>query len=71
MADSASLSTTSHLVSHSLREVEGALRGVLETVSEREARVKGKKSDTGHARNLERFYVACRFRTPIQLLRHG
>jgi len=48
MADPASLGTTSHLVSHLLREVEGAFRGVLETVSEREARLQGKKSDAEH-----------------------
>ena len=48
MADPASLGTTSHLVSHCLREVESALCAVLETVSEREARLKVKNSDNGH-----------------------
>ena len=48
MHDPVSLRTTSHLVSHSLREIEGALRGVLETVSEREARLKAKNSEAGH-----------------------
>lgn len=52
MADSASLATTSHLVSHSLREVESALRAVLETVSEREARLSGKDSGDGHENGI-------------------
>ncbi|MGD9726925.1 MAG: hypothetical protein AB7G68_16695 [Nitrospiraceae bacterium] len=45
MSDSASLGTTSHLVSHLLREIEGALRDVLETLREREQRLKKSKKD--------------------------
>ncbi|MEQ1679209.1 MAG: hypothetical protein ABL950_01185 [Nitrospira sp.] len=52
MADPASLGTTSHLVSHCLREVESALCAVLETVSEREARLKVKNSDNGHKNKI-------------------
>lgn len=45
MADPVSLGTTSHLVSHLLREIESALRDVLETVSDREKRLQKSKQD--------------------------
>lgn len=45
MSDPASLGTTSHLVSHLLREIEGALRDVLETLGEREQRLQKSKTD--------------------------
>ena len=51
--------------------MEAALRGVLETVSEREARVSEKKSDSAMQSEFERFYVACRFQNPIRSLGHG
>jgi hypothetical protein len=48
MADPAALGTTSHLVSHSLREIESAIRDVLETVSDREKRLQKSKQDGGN-----------------------
>lgn len=45
MANPASLGTTSHLVSHLLREIESALRDVLETMTEREKRLQKSKKD--------------------------
>lgn len=45
MHDPVSLRTTSHLVSHSLREIESALRDVLETMAEREKRLQKSKKD--------------------------
>lgn len=53
MADPASLGTTSHLVSHLLREIEGALRDVLETLGEREQRLqKSKKDENNHKEEI-------------------
>lgn len=52
MANPASLATTSHLVSHCLREVESAFCDVLKTLSEHEARLKVKTSDNGHEKKI-------------------
>lgn len=53
MANPASLGSTSHLVSHLLREIEGALRDVLETVGEREQRLqKSKKDENNHKEEI-------------------
>ncbi len=53
MSDPASLGTTSHLVSHLLREIEGALRDVLETLGEREQRLqKAKKDENNHKEEI-------------------
>lgn len=48
MADPADLEATSHLVSHLLREIESALRHVLETMTEREDRLKKSKKGGGN-----------------------
>jgi hypothetical protein len=49
MHDPASLRTSSHLVSHSLREIESALRDVLESIGEREQRLqKSKNGEQNH-----------------------
>src|SRR5437016_2058958 len=43
MAEPDDLQTTIHLVGHSLREIESALRAVLESVAEREDRLRSAK----------------------------
>src|SRR5574340_211992 len=52
MSDPVSLGTTSHLVSHLLGEIEGALRDVLETLGEREQRLKKSKKDDNHKEEI-------------------
>ena len=53
MHDPASLGTTSHLVSHLLREIESALRDVLETMAEREQRLrKSKNGEQNHKEEI-------------------
>lgn len=53
MTDPTVLATTSHLVSHLLREIEGALRDVLETLGEREQRLqRSQKGENNHKEEI-------------------